>query len=195
MLSVVIATHESERVLVRTLAALVSGAAAGMVRDVLIADAGSNDETATVADMAGCRLMVSSAPLAARLRAAAATARTQWLMFLRPGTAPDVTWIGEAARFIEDAERTGQSGVRAAVFRPDALLSATGPALIEALVLLKAALGGRAKPDQGLLISRTLYERLGGHRDAAADCEADLLRRLGRRRTVMLRAGITVTTI
>ena len=74
MLSVVIATHESERVLVRTLAALVSGAAAGMVRDVLIADAGSNDETATVADMAGCRLMVSSAPLAARLRAAAATA-------------------------------------------------------------------------------------------------------------------------
>lgn len=39
MLSVVIATHDSERALLPTLAALVAGAAAGVVREVIVADA------------------------------------------------------------------------------------------------------------------------------------------------------------
>ena len=41
VLSVVIATHDSERPLLPTLAALVPGAAAGTVREVIVADAGS----------------------------------------------------------------------------------------------------------------------------------------------------------
>jgi hypothetical protein len=45
-------------------------------------------------------------------------------------------------------------------------------------------------PDQGLVISRRLYDELGGHRDAANDPEADLLARLGRRRVLMLRSGM-----
>ena len=61
------------------------------------------------------------------------------------------------------------------------------PALIEALTLLRLALGGRPKPQQGLIIARHLYDALGGHRDHA-DPEADLLRRLGRR-IVVLRGG------
>ena len=41
MLTVVIATHESERSLVQTLAPLVSGATAGLITEVIVADAGS----------------------------------------------------------------------------------------------------------------------------------------------------------
>ena len=66
MISVVIATHESERALVHTLAALVPGALAGVVREVIVADAGSRDDTAKVADVAGCRFMVHPAARAAR---------------------------------------------------------------------------------------------------------------------------------
>ena len=58
MLSAIIATHESERALVPTLAALVPGAMAGLVREVIVADGGSRDATAEVADVAGCRFMV-----------------------------------------------------------------------------------------------------------------------------------------
>src|SRR5262245_45634577 len=60
MLSVVIATHDSERALLPTLAALVAGAAAGVVREVIVADAGSRDATAAIADGAGCRLLTSA---------------------------------------------------------------------------------------------------------------------------------------
>jgi hypothetical protein len=43
--------------------------------------------------------------------------------------------------------------------------------------------------DQGLMISRQCYDRVGGHRAEAADPERDLLRRLGRRRLVTLRTA------
>ena len=73
MLSVVIATENAERILLPTLAALVPGATAGIVREVIVADAGSSDATAMIADAAGCRIDVMAAPLGHRLRQAAAT--------------------------------------------------------------------------------------------------------------------------
>ena len=188
MLSVVIATANSERALVPTLAPLVSGAAAGIVRDVVVVDAGSQDRTADVADHAGCQLIVSDAGLAQRLRQGAASARGPWLLFLRPGTVLEGGWIEDVVRFVERVERDGVE--RAAVFRPAA---ATGerPAWREALALLRLSLGGSAKAGQGLLLTRKTYDRLGGHRDGVADPERDLARRLGRR-AVMLRSAAVV---
>jgi glycosyltransferase involved in cell wall biosynthesis len=187
MLSVVIPTFDSERSLVPTLAMLVPAAMSGVVRDVIVADGRSADATLEVADVAGCNVVGSSAPLAQRLREAAATARAPWLMFLRPGTVLDTTWLDETVNFIEETER-GDAAV-AAVFRKAVSRQASYPMVIEALSLIKFALIGRAGPDQGLVISTRLYGELGGHRDGAADPEADLLARLGRRRIVMLRSG------
>ena len=48
------------------------------------------------------------------------------------------------------------------------------------------------RPEQGLIIARRFYDQLGGHRDHAGDVEADLLRRIGRRRLVTLRAAAVV---
>src|ERR1051325_9362224 len=93
MLSIIIPTHDSERPLVHTLAALVPGATAGLVREVIVADGGSRDGTEQVADIAGCVFFSSAKPLGTRLNDAAAKARGEWLMFLRPGAVPGVTWI------------------------------------------------------------------------------------------------------
>jgi hypothetical protein len=186
MLSVVIATQDSERALLPTLSALVAGAAAGIVREVIVADAGSVDATATVADAAGCRFLSSALPRGARLKAAAQAARAPWLMFLAPGTVPDVTWVDEARRFIEQAELRGCAGTYAAVFRPGS--AAFRPTLIEALALLWAALGGGPSTGQGLLIAKSLYHSIGGHPDGG-EPERDLAHRLGRRRLVLLPSG------
>jgi hypothetical protein len=188
MLSVVIATDNAERVLVPTLAALVPGATAGIVREVIVADAGSSDATTLIADAAGCRIEVTPAPLGARLRQAAASARAEWLMFLRPGVVPDWTWIEETRRFIERAELSGRADARAAAFRRTGEAETLGSAIMEGVGLVAAALGAHPRPQQGLLIAKTLYERLGGHLGEDAEPEKKLLGRLGRSRIVMLRS-------
>ena len=134
MLSVVIATLNSERPLVPTLASLVTGAATGGLRDVIVVDGGSTDDTAEVADIAGCEFLVEKAPLAQRLRTAAARARAPWLMFLRPGVVINPTWVDECARFQQRTELQGATGKRTAVYspRPSRFCmqrSAEGPAL------------------------------------------------------------------
>src|SRR5712691_3180028 len=110
MLSAIIATHESERALVPTLAALVPGVTAGLLGEVIVADAGSHDATAQVADVAGCRFMASREPLGARLKAAAAATHAPWLMFLRAGCVPEPGWVGATERFIEATDRRDGAG-------------------------------------------------------------------------------------
>ena len=187
MLTVIIPTHNSERALVPTLAMLVPGALTGTVREVIVADDGSTDATSDVVDIAGCDIVVSTAPLAARLKSAAASARGTWLLFLRPGVVLDAAWLEEVTRVVENAVMRGTVDTHAAVFRrasPDLTESLMG----QMLGVLAAALRG-PHPDQGLLISRQAYDRVGGHRGEAADPERDLLRRLGRRRLATLRTA------
>jgi glycosyltransferase involved in cell wall biosynthesis len=182
MLSVVVPTFYSERLLVPTLAALVSGATEGLISEVLLADGGSQDETTAIADVTGCNVLRLEGSLGARLNAAAAAVRAPWLLFLRPGTVLDPPWFGESRRFIE----VTRSSERAAVFRRGA--AAPSP-LREALAQAMLALGAAPHPDQGLLISRRFYDALGGHSGNAADPESDLIRRIGRRRLARLAAA------
>jgi len=182
MLSVIIATLDAGRDLVPTLAALVPGATAGLISEVLVADGGSGDETAAVADVAGCEFLAIEGPLGNRLKVAAETARAPWLMFLRPGTILDASWTGEARHFMEQSV----GGARAAVFRRGA---AAQPGLREVFGLALSALGARPCPQQGLIISQRLYREIGGHSAFAAEPEHDLLRRLRRSRIVTLSTG------
>lgn len=183
MFSIVIATRDSERALVPTLAALVPGATAGIVREVIVADGGSRDSTEEVAEIAGCHFLVSSEPLGARLKAAVQNARSDWLMFLRPGVVPGVTWIDETIAFAD----TNNSAVHAAVFAPERDFSLFS-------YVFRGVLG-ISQPEQGLIIRKSFYQALGGHRAADANPEKSLLRRIGRRRLVTLRTAISRTDI
>jgi glycosyltransferase involved in cell wall biosynthesis len=187
MLSAIISTHESERSLVPTLAALVPGATGGLLGEVIVADGGSRDATAEVADIAGCRFMTSTAALGARLKAAAASTRAPWLLFLRAGCVPEPGWIVTAERFIEATDAL-DGAARAAVFRPPGAADLLHPRLSEVIALLRVIFGGGPKPEQGLLIARRFYDQIGGHPDGA-DAEAAILRKLGRQRIWMLSVG------
>lgn len=185
MLSVIVATHESERILVPTLSALVPGAMSGLVTEVVVADAGSTDATAEVADIAGCRFMIAEGDLGSRLKDAALSTRTPWLMFMRAGLVPEPGWMAAAENFMQTASFCATSP-RAALFR--AATDQASPGLKELLAVLRGMLGGGDRAGQGLLIARALYETLGGH-PAGADAEAAMLRRIGRRGLALLGAS------
>lgn len=191
MLSIIIPTKDCERTLVHTLAMLVSASVSGLVGDVVVADAESRDDTGEIADIAGCTLLVSSKPLGTRLRAAAASARGNWFLFLHSGAVLESGWAESVTRFIEEADWLAATDARAAVFRK--MPPGGAPAFLPALVaLVRSAIGERPLPQQGLLISRGHYDVLGGHRDDSADPEADLLRRIGRRNLIRLDRTITM---
>jgi glycosyltransferase involved in cell wall biosynthesis len=191
MLSAIISTQNSERSLVPTLSALVPAAAAGLLVEVIIADAASRDATADVADIAGCRFTSSTEALGIRLRAAAATVRSPWVIFLRAGTVPQPGWIEAADHFMQTTGLLGDVG-RAAIFRLPALTKSVRPGFAEFLAGMRAAIARGPRPEQGLLIARRLYDAIGGH-SADDDAETAILRRLGRQRLVVLPAAVTIT--
>src|SRR5271155_719001 len=94
MLSVIIPTEGVEQPAVATLAALVPGAAAGVVREVLLVDRADNGVIARVADVAGCRFMAFEGSRAAALAAGAAPARGPRPVFLRARGGPGTGWGG-----------------------------------------------------------------------------------------------------
>jgi glycosyltransferase involved in cell wall biosynthesis len=191
MITVVIPTLNSERVLVPALASLVPGSAQGLVREVILADGGSSDETEKIADVAGCGFHKGPHDLGARLRAAANSARGNWLMFLDPAVRLEEGWTRELRVFMEKAERLGQTEKRAATFRLAFEGFGLKPRLAKAAAVSRRAFGIRPRAEQGLLISKKFYRTIGAHKDGAR-AQEQLLARIGRRRIVTLRAGVVI---
>jgi glycosyltransferase involved in cell wall biosynthesis len=185
MISVIIPTLNAGRKLPRCFDSLIAAAVRGVVREVIVADGGSSDETLAIADGAGAHIVYAAKSRSACLQAGAATARGDWLLFLYPETALETGWEIEAESFIAQAmpERP-----RAATFR-FALEDFGGEARrAEAKARLRGWILALPYGDQGLLIPKRLYKKLGGYRGLSRMEDADLVRRIGRRRLVHLRA-------
>src|ERR1700758_3288471 len=115
MLSVINPTEGVEQPTVATLAALVPGAAAGIIREVLLVDRADTGVIERVADVAGCRFVRFEGSRAAALAEGARQARSSWLMFLRAGAVLDAGWIEETTQFIQGVALSGRP--RAGIFR------------------------------------------------------------------------------
>jgi glycosyltransferase involved in cell wall biosynthesis len=185
MISVIVPTENSERLLPRCFDSLIAGAVRGVVREVIVSDAGSADGSLAIADAAGAHVVHSRKNRGVQMADGAAIAKSDWLLFLHPETALEAGWEMEAESFISQAmmERP-----RAAVFH-FALEDFGGEARrAEAKAALRTMLLALPYGDQGLLIPKRLYHKLGGYRALADVEDADLVRRIGRRRLVSLRA-------
>ena len=185
MISVIIPTLNAERTLGPTLAALVPAVVDGLVQEAILVDGGSTDETCLIADAAGTHLITAPRGRGSQLDAGAAAARGDWLLFLHADTVLEPSWADEAKGFIERVE-SGRRRQAAAFFR-FALDDDDGtmPRLIEKMVSLRCFLLALPYGDQGLLISRKLYNRLGGFRPIPLMEDVDLVRRLKRSEIVV----------
>ena len=185
MISVIIPTFNAERLLPRCFDSLITAAVRGVVREVIVSDAGSGDATLEIGDAAGAHIVHARKGRGAQFADGAAAAKSDWLLFLHPETALEPGWEVEAESFIDQEV---MEHPRAAVFR-FALEDFSGEARrAEAKAALRTALFALPYGDQGLLIPKRLYQKLGGYRALADMEDADIARRIGRRRLVSLRA-------
>lgn len=184
MLSVVIPALNAERTLPDCLGALREGQAAGFVDEIIVVDGGSPDATAATARAAGAVVVESERGRGAQLAAGASAAAGRWLLFLHADTVLELGWAEEAVRFIRRVE-TEKRHI-AAVFRFALDDEAPGARRMERLVAWRCRRLGLAYGDQGLLISRVLYDRVGGFRPIPLMEDVDLVRRIGKSRLTIL---------
>ncbi|GAB4533457.1 MAG: TIGR04283 family arsenosugar biosynthesis glycosyltransferase [Parvularculaceae bacterium] len=187
-ISVIIPALNAAPALAPTLAALDEARSEGTVAEIIVAEGGSSDATAEIAEGAGARVIPAPRGRGTQLRAGAAVARAPWLLFLHADTAPGAGWAAAARAFATDADNRD----RAAYFRFRLDDAAFGARIVEAGVRLRNAAFKMPYGDQGLLISKRFYDALGGYAPIPLMEDVDLVRRIlragGRRALVALDA-------
>jgi glycosyltransferase involved in cell wall biosynthesis len=146
MITVIIETRDDEVALAHALAALVSAATEGVVREVIVVDGGSTDGTRVVADAAGCTIVETENIAGDPRRHAAEGARSDWLLFLSPRAVLGPGWQAAAMAFIDRALVSGRALSSAAQIRNGNLANGWWWRVL-ALV----------SPGEGYLVAKTAY--------------------------------------
>lgn len=183
-LSIVIPALDAALQLPASLAALAEGICSGLVREVVVVDGGGRDDTVAVARAGGARVIAAPRGRGSQLAAGAAAALGEWLLFLHADTRLAPGWTRSVAAFMAAPGNAGRAGYLR--FRLDDARPAARR--LERAVAWRCRVLALPYGDQGLLVSRALYGRIGGFRALPLMEDVDLVRRLGRRRLVGLAA-------
>ena len=181
MLTIVIPTLNAEATLRPTLASLVPGVLSGLVKQLVICDGGSTDGTLEIAEEAGADIVNSVSGRGLQLAAGARQAKADWLLFLHADTLLEPGWEYEVAQFIGQSEHATPD-MQAAYFRFRLNDRSAKARWLERVVSWRCWLFALPYGDQGLLIEKSLYERLGGYQEIPLMEDVDLVRRIGRSR-------------
>lgn len=180
MLSVVIPVLNASDRLSACLASLRDGETRPY--QVIVADGGSTDGSCETATAAGATVVHAAQGRGRQLVAGAAAARAKWLLFLHADTWLEPGWAHEARAFMA-GEPAAAATFRFALDDP-----APQARRLERVVAWRASVLGLPYGDQGLLITRQLYDALGGFRPLPLMEDVDLVRRIGRGRLRLLRS-------
>ena len=139
----------------------------------IVVDGGSSDDTVALARCHGARVIAAARGRGGQMRAGAEAARGDWLLFVHADTVLEAGWNAAVAAHVARAPDC------AAFFRLHLDDAAWQARWIERGVGLRARLLGLPYGDQGLLVSRALYDAVGGFRAIALMEDVDLVRRIG----------------
>jgi rSAM/selenodomain-associated transferase 2 len=150
--------------------------------EILVVDGGSSDRSASIAAHAGATVIRAHRGRGVQLAAGAAAAKGDWLLFLHADTRLANGWPEAVDHHMATHSQ------QAACFRFQLDSTAWQARIVERGVALRVRLLGLPYGDQGLLISRELYDALGGYRALPLMEDVDLVRRIARRRLRVLDA-------
>lgn len=157
-LSVVMPTLDAEAGLARSLPALAEGLEAGLIRELVISDGGSEDATRRIAEAAGAILVDGTPSRGGQLRRGAKAAGGAWLLFLHADSVLPQGWANAVKTHIATRKDAG-------AFRLAFDARGLAPRTVAGWANLRSKVFELPYGDQGLLISRELYDAVGGFPD------------------------------
>ncbi len=190
MLSVIIPTLNAAGTLGRTLACL-ADAGEQPVRELIVVDGGSTDDSRQIAAEGGAIVLEAPRGRGIQLREGATAAGGDWLLFLHADTVLSGTWAGVVTTFMDDPRNRDRAGH----FQFALDDGARAARRVEWAVAWRCRLFALPYGDQGLLISRPLYESLGGFSRMPLMEDVDLVRRIGRRRLCQMDAKALTSAV
>ncbi|HEV7997647.1 MAG TPA: TIGR04283 family arsenosugar biosynthesis glycosyltransferase [Stellaceae bacterium] len=156
-----------------------------LVGEIIVADGGSVDRTTALAEARGARVVTAPRGRGTQLAAGAGAASGHWLLFLHADCRPEPGWSRAVSAFINAPQAEGRAG-----YFDFALDDAAAVARrLERTVAWRCRVLALPYGDQGLLISRALYDEVGGFAPLPLMEDVDLARRLGRRRLARIGVG------
>lgn len=186
-ISVIIPVRNAANDLPSCLAHLVDGLEAGLIREVIVSGVLANDPCREIAEVTGAVWVEGESGRGKQLKRGADAARGDWFLFLHADTWLEEGWTGHVRAHITPSERaTGENlaGVFCLAFR-----SRTWRAgWVAALANLRSRFLGLPYGDQGLLISRSLYDQIGGYEPIPLMEDVAIARRLGRKRIKLIQS-------
>ncbi|AMJ63208.1 TIGR04283 family arsenosugar biosynthesis glycosyltransferase [Bosea sp. PAMC 26642] len=181
LVSIVIPTLNAAALLPPALAQFDAARTEGLIAEIIVSDGGSRDDTVALAQAAGAAVLPGPAGRGEQLARGASAARADWLLFLHADTTFDAGWLQAVSTFIT---REGEDRAAAFAFALDD--DAPAARRLERIVAWRSRILALPYGDQGLLISRKLYDEIGGFRPLPLMEDVDLVRRIGRRRLHIL---------
>ena len=155
-ISVIIPTLNAEETLSACLTGLMEGVEAGLIRELIVSDGGSDDATTRVAEAWGGDVLQGPPSRGGQLRRGCAAAKSEWLLVLHADTVLSEGWTGPVAAHL-NAQTAGWFQLR---FRGG---GAAGR-IVAGWANLRSRMG-LPYGDQGLLLPRRLYQSVGGYPD------------------------------
>src|SRR5260370_24679797 len=183
VISVIIPTLDVAGELPAAVAAL---ADSGLVREIIVADGGSRDDTIAVARRAGTRIVVGPGGGGSQLAAGAAAASADWLLFLHADCRLTPGWELAIEAFVAAPDVPSRAGYFAFA------LDDESPAArrLECLVAGRCRAFAPPHGDHGPPLSRAPSDAVRGVAAAPLVGDVDLARRLGGRRLAPLAAPL-----
>lgn len=154
--------------------------------EVIVCDGGSTDDGPAIAGRMGARVVTSARGRGIQMRAGVKTAQGDWFLFLHADTVLSPDWPAAARALIDSgAEAAGYFR-----FRLDDEAESMEPGVAWRSRVLALPYG-----DQGMLISRALYDRVGGFKPVRLMEDVDLAGRLGPARLRALDADAVTSSV
>lgn len=179
MVSVIIPTLNTREVFKSILADV-----AANVDEIVISDGGSTDQTLNIALEHNARIALGCEGRGWQLARGASWARCDWLFFIHADTLLPKNWQSLVEQHIQTTPD------KAGYFKFGIEASGVRPRLLEIMANARTFWFGLPYGDQGLLISRKLYEQVGGFPNWPLFEDVAIVRALGRRRLCQMRGQV-----